>query len=382
MRNLSRIIRPWIAGLSVLLAISSCSDSPGDSPVGPTSQPSSHVRAERLAAGMASARASLARIEAAGHDDLVLSDVRALYESADERGRAPVADWIFLASSLRSYLSLHRPLKSGSGLPFGIDFEREGHPVAVLSTYARLLRERGIDLLVVPVPHRLQIYGDLLPSLRRQEDFPGTGAVYVKLLLALAEEGVEVVDLLPTFLAARTDDSGETDEHLYLPTDPHWTPRGLALAAELVASRVRAFDWFEEGSERAGEHFDVICEPGLHPSLDRAPPAANRTTVWYRRVLQRNGKPAEPRDRESPILLLGDSFAAYYQRESSDFCRHLYARLGRRIDRIHSPGVDGATTWKAVQRRGDQLAGKRLVIWVFRFGFLCYPHQEVVDPFE
>ena len=87
--------------------------------------------------------------------------------------------------------------------------------------------------------------------------------------------------------------------------------------------------------------------------------------------------------RRSPkrLDLMGDSFAGYYQREGSDLCRQLHTRLGLRIDSINSSGFGGTTIWKAVQRRGDGLAGKRLVIWVFRFSLLCYPGGSVIDPF-
>ncbi len=43
-----------------------------------------------------------------------------------------------------------------------------------------------------------------------------------------AQSGVPVIDLLPGFRAA-------ANPHLYFNADPHWTPAGHALAAQLIA---------------------------------------------------------------------------------------------------------------------------------------------------
>src|SRR5262249_25897044 len=66
-----------------------------------------------------------------------------------------------------------------------------------------------------------------------------------KLLADLARGGVEVVDLLPEFLAARSRDK-RGEEPLYQRQDTHWTDRGLRLAADLVAKRIKAYPWYAE----------------------------------------------------------------------------------------------------------------------------------------
>lgn len=339
-------------------------------------------RPQRLEADIAVAEAMIERIEAAGLDETVLRAVGAMRDGLEKTGWVEFSGWAFDKGSTLPFLQISRPLGQKSDVPFGLDFEREGHPVALLAAYARLLAEHGIDLLVVPVPHRLQVYGDVLPEVGRQEHFAGACAIYSKMLIELAKRGVEVVNLLPIFLETRYADPLTTDETLFLRQDPHWTPRGLALAADEIAKRVRAFEWFEPGTILEGQDLHVVVEKGEHRFGDPAKGRREPATVWLQRVLDSEKQPAKPESRQSPILLLGDSFAGYYNVDSADLGRHLYARLGQKLDVIKSEGFGGSTIWQALQRRGDRMAGKKLVIWVFVFSVLSYPQGRIFDPFE
>jgi len=342
----------------------------------------SRGRPQRLEADVAVAEATIERIEAAGLEDKILRAVEAIRDGLDKNGWVELSDWAYDKASTLPFLQISRPLGKKSDVPFGLDFEREGHPVALLATYARLFAEHGIDLLVVPVPHRLQVYGDAVLETGRQEHFAGACAVHSKMLIELAKRGVEVVNLLPAFLEARYVDPEGTDETLFFRQDPHWTPRGLALAADEIAERVRAFEWFEPGPAREGQDFHVVVEKGVHRFGDPAKDWREPPTVWLQRVLDAGGQPARTTSRESPILLLGDSFAGYYDVDSADLERQLYARLGQKIDVIKSEGFGGSTIWQALQRRGDRMAGKKLAVWVFVFSVLSCPQGRIFDPFE
>jgi hypothetical protein len=382
MRFTLRCIGVLFVALSSLLTSGSCSDSNVSQPPAVDRQSASRGREERLAGDISALDGLIDRIQVAGLDERIESDISNLLTSAGKNNFVRFSDWTFRTNALRSYLRITKPYKGRDEIPFGIDFAFEGHPVTFMSAYASLLREHGIDLLIVPVPHRCQVYGDCTPTLEHQDDFPGAHAVHAKLLKALAEAGVEVVNLLPSFVDARYDASGTTDELLFFRSDPHWTPRGVALAADQIASRVREFSWFAEVEARPGEHFRVLRESGIHEVPGVVQGTKEPVTVWYQRVIGEDGRPVAARDRQSPILLLGDSFAGYYQSESSDLRRQLHVRLGSSLDGVSSSGFGGTTIWKAVQRRNEGLAGKRLVIWVFRFGLLSHPKGEIIDPFE
>src|SRR5258707_7108639 len=64
------------------------------------------------------------------------------------------------------------------------------------------------------------------------------------LLPSLSDKGVEGVALLPIFLAARAAGDGGGNEPLYQHQDTHWTDRGLRLAADTLAARIKKYTWY------------------------------------------------------------------------------------------------------------------------------------------
>jgi stage V sporulation protein SpoVS len=204
---------------------------------------------------------------------------------------------------------------------------------AAIAHFRDQLAERGIRLLVVPVPGKPSIYPD---RLTRRTPAAGTQqpaefrTPTADLLEALARRDVATVDLLTVFRQARR---GELpDGELYLARDTHWTPAGMRLAAEAVAGKLRELGWaptlprqYATRRVRVARHGDVlqmIRVGGLH---DRFP----AELVECFQVLDPSAGPLVPhagsrdgtftnphlKDRpgESSVLLLGDSFSRIYQ---------------------------------------------------------------------
>lgn len=89
---------------------------------------------------------------------------------------------------------------------------------------------RGIRFLFVPVPDKTRIYRDRVPTEYAntfEQDF------VARLVSRLRRAGVDVVDLLPAYEAARG--RGALLYHL---DDVHWNAAGVSLASELVAQRL------------------------------------------------------------------------------------------------------------------------------------------------
>lgn len=345
------------------------------------SSPARTTRLERVARGIR------ARIEAIGESDMhdiVLAEVARLNDEIGGRKTISLTGWSLESFELRNYLAWNIPgPASADGTAFALDFEAENHPLRVILHYARMLAAEGIDLLVVPIPNRLRVYADRLPGVEESDDFPGADVNYAHFLLALTEAGVEVVDLLPAFLAARHDRSGQDDERLFLDHNVHWTPRGAALAAETIAARLRELEWFTDGPAVAGVDFEERLEAALFEVPTRNPLAREPITLWFRRVLDGQGQPAAVRDRQSPILWLGDSFSGWYSEQASDLLRLTYARTGHRMDVIRGDGTGVASGWRSLRRRGDALAGKRVLVWEFNLGLLLgaeIPQVELFGP--
>lgn len=316
------------------------------------------------------------RVEAGGHAASVLAAVEALVarpELAAGDAWQPFDDWAIRANWLRFYRDWNT---GGSG-----EFGAPERAVEVVATYARLLEERGVEFILAPIPTRLQIYPDRLPGVDPIDDFAGADLAQARFLDGVARAGVEVADLFTAFLAARHDAAENSDRLLFHDYDHHWTPRGVALAADLVAERVRGRAWFTPGPARAGVDFELRRERQMcalrGPASDDY---AREVELWLERVLTPEGKPAHKKDRASPILLLTDSYGKFYRSLGGDFANLLYARLGMRIDVIAIDGGGAVGVWEALARREGALAGKRLVIWLCGTRAFAAPELAVVEP--
>jgi hypothetical protein len=189
--------------------------------------------------------------------------------------------------------------------PKNMDAFRKERPVIA---GARWLQRRGIDVLFVPVPKMTEVYPEhfadhcspdrvVAPHMRR-------------LLLDLLEADVEVVDLLPTFLEERDKDPAP----LYQPADTHWAPRAQAIAARVIAARLKRYDFVARAL--AGPAVSKAVESPYHPaSWGAAFPAL--TPAQRRRAEKAHpqtcltvtdlagGQLMSPR---SQVVLIGDSY--------------------------------------------------------------------------
>ncbi len=193
------------------------------------------------------------------------------------------------------------------------------------------LRNRGIELLVVPVPGKASIYPDRLT--RRVTASQVLRSPTATLLSDLQREGIATVDLFELFRSAKHEARGSSEgEPLYLATDTHWTPYGARLAAEVVAQRVLQmgcgpeFAWeLPVASIRVARRGDVpqMTEvPGLAESF---PPQVVTCTQVTDKIVGLMVPPPGGRDgtymsshlkdspREPTVLLLGDSYSRIYQ---------------------------------------------------------------------
>ncbi|MCG8456163.1 MAG: hypothetical protein MI919_07765 [Holophagales bacterium] len=285
--------------------------------------------------------------------------------------------------------------KAGDSGPIG--------PFETLVDVAAQLRQLGIDFLVMPVPPTSAVY-----PRRMVEGAPPDGEIPPFLdwrlrtfYLALEEEGIEVVDLLPAFLdppppppmpgieapprpaAAPGGLPTSSLELLFRLQDRHWTPLGAQVAAGVLAARIRRFPWFDEAGQAMGrgvivdswalEHERGPIAEGLVRSGALAADYPDET--FLRRRTQIEGELWSFEDPGSPILLLGDSFASRHY----GFRDALLAELGFRIDAITLPGGRPSSQLQALRLRssgsGHPLAGKRLVVWQFSAAAFAHWHR-------
>jgi len=242
----------------------------------------------------------------------------------------------------------------------------ERNPFPVVKAYAEALEARGMHLLFCPIPVKASVYPEKVskdaPADRHVNPFQR------KLLLELAEAGVESIDLLPVFLKAKAEKS----DLLYQPQDTHWTHRALRLSARALAERIKQEPWYAEtvrvpvqytlkevAFTREGDITRILPE---EVALEYEP-----AELTAQQVVRPDGSFYKD-DKTSPVLLLGDSYAGVLHYED---CRHagisalLAYELGTPVDLIVGQGM-GPKVWKKLRRShsGRSLGSKKVVIWI------------------
>jgi SGNH hydrolase-like domain, acetyltransferase AlgX len=253
----------------------------------------------------------------------------------------------------------------------GGDLGKQRHgrnPVPVIVQWAKLLADQGVDLLFVPIPTKEEIFPDKLAS------SAATGKVVNpferKFLLDLGEKGVEVVDLLPTFLRERTNDPKDAAP-IFQAQDTHWSDRGLEIAARVVAARVKRYPWYKQIASHRKTYGTKPATFTRHGDLHSRLPESDKPkyapeTLVGKQVVASDGTPYDD-DPGSPIVVLGDSFTGVYQLmdcEHAGVSAHLAKELGYPVDLVMSYGGGPNVRQKLLRRGVAALATKKLVIWM------------------
>jgi alginate O-acetyltransferase complex protein AlgJ len=262
------------------------------------------------------------------------------------------------------------------GPPFEPDAPLEElDPLNAIVDFRGQLALRGIKLLVVPVPLKQVIHPEGLWTGYPAEAGPAWSPDYRRWCRRLDAAGVEWLDLTDTFWKAKA--GGD----VFLPLDTHWSPYGMRVAAEAIASRVRP--WLEErpdrlrGRYRAMEYvipgesygYDLAQLLGVDAKLagripERLTPRAALT--------EPDGRPAWAGD-EAEVLLIGDSFSATYCDEAnrvgpasaSGLAQQLMLELQAPVRLVPRSGGGATAVRRVLTEHPELLANKRIVIWEF-----------------
>lgn len=244
----------------------------------------------------------------------------------------------------------------------------EKNPLPHLVAFKDYLAAHNVNLLVVPIPTKPEIYYEKLPA-----KMPADGQVVLNpygrsLLMQLQQAGVEVVDVLPALLAAKKDDA-KAPEPLYQLHDTHWTTRGMQIVATAVASRIKDYRWYSALPTRTFTKRDTtMVRRGdlvdkLPDSLRSRYPSA---TLRAQQVFTDAGTAYTPQ-RQGPVLLIGDSFTGVFELidcKSAGLASHLAAGTGLGVDVMTSWGGGPLIRNKMVRSRKGQFGDTRVVVYV------------------
>jgi hypothetical protein len=290
-----------------------------------------------------------------------------LLEKANQAAFAGVDSWLFLTSELR-FLSLTRfwgneaVNVSNSPIPEWAD------PIPAIVDFNKQLKEREIQLLLVPIPSKAEIYPEkVLPEIGVSgKDTMTTLRLFYDELKA---RGVEVLDLAPLFLEYH--DTGEGAA--FCKTDTHWSGIGCVLAAQAIAERIRAkLAEQPPRNDYESEWIDISIEGDLGGLLSADIPKPGPEKVRVRSVMEKATKSRVAPSPNSPVLILGDSFTLVFHdfyAQGAGLIDQVTLALGFAPDVIGTRGSGASPVRVSLFRRSskdpDYLAKKKIVIWCF-----------------
>ena len=328
--------------------------------------------AERLAQRLAAMEAlEFAKPMSTGVDELTSL-------LTDNTQYVPVIDGWLYARSLRFERFMDGP-QPGEVFDPERYYSPGGPPLAAILDFHRQLEERGIELLVVPIPTRLHVYPELVvgpfaggeADTEKVEEFEGYAIGLTRFLLELTEAGVEVVDLLPALARARESHLAPDADQVFLRGNGHWSPKGVVVAARVLAERVRAAPWYESIKPRKSQEPDRFERTWSYRSQKLAE-GAEPPVLEFERVLNGRGRMVEY-DSDSPVLVLGDSFVSLFTPEGADLARQMHRFSGLPMDVISNPGGAAQGSRVTLARRKGGPRGKRMVIWLWASESLMMP---------
>jgi hypothetical protein len=249
--------------------------------------------------------------------------------------------------------------------------------------FAADLKQRGIPLLLVPLPVKPMLYPEQL--LNKVPDAPLYHPDQLAFYDELRRAGIDVLDLSQPLYDLKKRFP------LFLKQDTHWTPEAMKKAASLVADHLKKthpnliqkdetprIDARVRDRQSLGDLVQLLDLP--HPESRFKPEPAQIVSIYG----------FDP-DRNSPIALLGDSFVNIYTDPTlgfadpaaadqdspplmnAGFAYQLALYLGRPLDVIAKNGAGTTATRKELAARpDDEVRAKKLVIWVLAARDLIY----------
>ncbi len=318
--------------------------------------------------------ASRPDVVASGPAEFFRSECAAKAAAAEKAGHFVVTGkdgWLFFGPELR-HLSVGKfwgPEAAKVSLATRSEW---ADPLPAILDFKSQLDSLGIELILLPVPPKAAVYPDKLSDrVRRGADglWPRLDVHLQAFYKRLGKEGVTVLDLTDEFRKARKRHGDRVK--LYCQSDTHWSPTACRIAARALAARLGPAS---RPAEPKGRRFTTTAgEAKFYGDLWRAlgRDASARETVRAEFV-RAGDSPVQP-DRQSPILLMGDSHCLVFHvggdlhAKGAGLADHLSAQVGFAVDLLGVRGSGATPSRISLYRRSRRdkayLPGKKLIIW-------------------
>lgn len=254
-----------------------------------------------------------------------LKETRCVVEGAD--------GWLFLQESL-------------------INIVADWHPnTEQIIAFSDSLEERGIELVVVPVPDKLQAEADHYIDI---PDYEITAKNYDDWIETLQKNDVTVIDALDKFRELRNFTP------MFEPNESHCTGAARQILAEMVVDSIEGL--FEDNPKKKYLLKDTLV-PGTGNLYHLLHNKYSNYKVEEAKVITPDGKKYRG-SKKAPIVVIGDSNAGHGSSISSNIGAYIAQNIGEETYTISKVGGGniGPTLFK---NREDFLHGKKAVVWVF-----------------
>jgi alginate O-acetyltransferase complex protein AlgJ len=242
-------------------------------------------------------------------------------------------------------------------------------PLPIIVEFSEQVKQAGGELIFVPVPPKAVIYPDKLPDGAPVDLSKRSDDSHAEFMGLLRSKGVNVVDLAPLFLAHRKAQGDGEAELLFCRTDTHWSPRGCEVAASAIFQAAKPHLPPPEPSQKFTAALEQLTFTGDLARM-KSGDKAGTETLPGKVVIDATTKNAPVDDRESPLLLVGDSHLLVFHvggdmhASGAGVAAHLAQEYGRAADVVGVRGSGASPSRISLLRRGDKLAGKKVVVWL------------------
>lgn len=258
--------------------------------------------------------------------------------------------WLFLRSELE-YLAKGK---------FWTENIQQNDATAAILDFNNQLKTLGIQLILVPVPTKAEIYPDEIFD----KYVPSSQNSLYDFYKLLGKNGVTVLDLYPLFSKeARLS----KDRPVYCLQDSHWSGQGIELTTTALANMIKKEKWYKPQKNYSMSTTKVEIKGDL--ATDANDVSIGKESLVLKKVA------GETINESSPVLVIGDSHTLIFHSgddmlaEKSGLVDLLAAQLGMPVDLIGVRG-SGSTSvrvnlYRKSSHQPEWLKNKKLVIWCF-----------------
>jgi hypothetical protein len=190
-----------------------------------------------------------------------------------------------------------------------------------IKEFDKTLRRLDISLFVVPIPNKIDLYPEKFTRVKAPRPVKKSRKEMIE---TLKTAGVQVIDLVPAF---------EKEKESCPPFEPfqtHWTPSGIEIAARVIAQAIDSTVTAKGIVRNVSYDLRDTVVKTFGDLRDRLNGVGKKSVLYpvlVGRVYRCDGVPYRD-DKQSSVLILGDSFVDHLRWYNAQLGAHIARNLG------------------------------------------------------